>query len=47
MRILDGHFMILFVADCNPVKFWIVSRHGTRLPTAKAINYMRELTDVR
>lgn len=32
--------------DCNPVKFWFVSRHGTRLPTTSAINYLRELVDV-
>lgn len=28
---------------CTPSKFWILSRHGTRLPTAKHIEKMKKL----
>lgn len=31
---------------CSPVKVWILSRHGTRLPVADELKQLRELTDV-
>ncbi|KAJ6641584.1 Multiple inositol polyphosphate phosphatase 1 [Pseudolycoriella hygida] len=35
------------VPNCNPVKFWFVGRHGTRLPTVNTIKSLRELVDLR
>lgn len=35
------------VPNCNPVKFWFIARHGTRLPTTKTISSLRELSDLR
>lgn len=35
------------VSECEPVKFWLLSRHGTRNPSAKAIKQLRDLTEVK
>lgn len=34
------------VLECEPVKFWLLARHGTRNPGAKGIEQLRELVDV-
>ncbi|KAG5676678.1 hypothetical protein PVAND_006495 [Polypedilum vanderplanki] len=35
------------VPKCEAVKFWLISRHGTRNPSAKGIEQMKKLFDVR
>lgn len=35
------------VPNCTPEKFWILSRHGTRLPRAKDLKGFRELQELR
>lgn len=35
------------VPNCNPVKIWILSRHGTRLPSVKDIKELKELSNLR
>lgn len=35
------------IPNCEAVKFWMVSRHGTRLPTASDIELMKELSNER
>lgn len=35
-----------FITDCKPVKFWILSRHGTRLPEEDQIEILPDLEDV-
>lgn len=32
--------------DCNPVKIWMLNRHGTRYPSAKALNKSKALNNV-
>lgn len=32
--------------DCNPTKIWLLSRHGTRLPSVKDIQAFRKLEEV-
>lgn len=34
------------LADCDPTKIWLFSRHGTRLPGANSIKSLRKLEDV-
>lgn len=36
----------LIPADCQPVKFWMMARHGTRLPSAKDMKTLKTLIDV-
>lgn len=36
-----------YVPNCEPQKIWLLSRHGTRLPTAKEIPRMIELQNLR
>lgn len=31
------------ISDCKPVKFWLLSRHGTRLPDEKTIDKLPDL----
>ncbi|XP_026480413.1 multiple inositol polyphosphate phosphatase 1-like [Ctenocephalides felis] len=35
------------VPHCEPVQFWLLTRHGTRLPTAKEIGRMPHLESLR
>lgn len=35
-----------YYSGCEPAKFWLLSRHGTRLPSASGIKNLRSLTDV-
>ncbi|XP_059613076.1 multiple inositol polyphosphate phosphatase 1-like [Phlebotomus argentipes] len=35
------------VPNCEPRKFWMLSRHGTRLPSAKDMQKLRNLIDLR
>uniref|UniRef100_U5EX79 Multiple inositol polyphosphate phosphatase 1 n=1 Tax=Corethrella appendiculata TaxID=1370023 RepID=U5EX79_9DIPT len=35
------------VPGCQPVKFWLLARHGTRLPGANDIDNLRRLTNLR
>lgn len=37
---------LFFFSECEAVKFWLISRHGTRNPSAKSINQMQKLLDV-
>lgn len=32
---------------CQPVQFWSINRHGTRLPKVKKIQKLRKLQDVK
>jgi hypothetical protein len=34
------------VPNCEAKRFWLYSRHGTRLPGAKSMDDLRKLTDV-
>lgn len=38
--------MTIIFAECEAVKFWMLSRHGTRNPSAKSIEQMYKLLDV-
>ncbi|CAO1347101.1 unnamed protein product [Diamesa hyperborea] len=35
------------VPRCEPAKFWLLSRHGTRLPSANGMKNLQNLVDVR
>ncbi|GAB0089857.1 Multiple inositol polyphosphate phosphatase 1 [Sergentomyia squamirostris] len=35
------------IPNCEPKKFWMLSRHGTRLPSAKDMQKLRGLIDLR
>uniref|UniRef100_A0A1B0CIG3 Multiple inositol polyphosphate phosphatase 1 n=2 Tax=Lutzomyia longipalpis TaxID=7200 RepID=A0A1B0CIG3_LUTLO len=35
------------IPNCEPTKFWMLSRHGTRLPSAKDMQKLRGLIDLR
>jgi hypothetical protein len=35
------------LTECQPIQFWIISRHGTRYTDVDGINEMWSLTDVR
>ncbi|XP_037908515.1 multiple inositol polyphosphate phosphatase 1-like [Hermetia illucens] len=37
----------VIVPHCKPVKFWILSRHGTRLPEEDQIEILPDLEDIR
>lgn len=36
-----------YVPNCEPKKLWLLSRHGTRYPSAKEIKYMADLQNLR
>lgn len=40
-------FCLFFPQDCTPVKFWLLSRHGTRLPSGKSMAKLAKLTTLR
>lgn len=42
----DNLFLLRNFLECEPVKFWILSRHGTRNPSEKSIAALSQLTDV-
>lgn len=48
-----GHFSVQcnifqgFISDCKPVRFWLLSRHGTRLPEREEVEAISELISVR
>ena len=37
----------MVIADCEARKFWLISRHGTRLPGTKSIKILAELGEFR
>lgn len=49
LKILKLFQQILWfkISDCTPSKFWLLSRHGTRNPSANTIRQIRELTQIR
>jgi multiple inositol-polyphosphate phosphatase/2,3-bisphosphoglycerate 3-phosphatase len=34
------------VPECSPIQFWSINRHGTRYPSARSINRLRQLSRV-
>lgn len=34
---------VLNFSDCNPVKIWMLSRHGTKLPNARSLERLKAL----
>lgn len=36
-----------YVPNCEPKKIWLLSRHGTRYPSAKEMKYMADLQNLR
>lgn len=32
-----------WISDCNPVKIWMLNRHGTRLPSASQLERLKSL----
>ena len=46
-QLVKGQHPITPPSGCTPSKLWLLSRHGTRLPTAKSIKKMEKLPQIR
>ena len=40
-------FLFVFLTECRPLQFWIISRHGTRYIEQDGITDMWSLTGLR
>jgi len=39
--------VFLFLTECQPLQFWLISRHGTRYPPAYGIASLQTLPSLR
>lgn len=44
-QLVKGRDRVKTPSNCTATKFWLLSRHGTRLPSAKHIDHLRKLTE--
>lgn len=47
MKLIKYYKEYLFIPECEPLQFWILSRHGTRYTDVNGVDNMWSLTVLR